>query len=438
MTRFCVSEEALATTVAELASPRYAGRLTGTEGNWMAAQYIADVFHSLDLEIPRGTVSYMQHYLQPSRLIRSQPLLQIMDGEGKTAVDFSYVTQFTVMVYPGWTSSADVTGLPVILSDVQQLDSVEEGCILLVPRHISESMADMFILMSRLTETGDGRPPAVAAVILEADHSDRGYFPASTVVESRDGDHDGWPEPCEGPLLFSASVPAFTQLMFAVSVGWPVHLSADFYIGDVRAANVVGAVRGVGRGDGESWVIVGAHFDHMGSNMNGTYNPGALDNASGVAAMLEIARIVSGKPYPPPRSVLFIALNGEEQRLFGSTYYTSNPCYPLENAVMINMDSVGAAGDVPLYVEEFSAMITDVAPVVHSICDELGIKYVASSSNGSDHAAFSLAGVECVNLIHPDFSRGYHGPGDTPEYVDSARITQVVQAVLNYIYRADE
>ena len=96
-------------------------------------------------------------------------------------------------------------------------------------------------------------------------------------------------------------------------------------------------------------MIIGAHYDHLGlgdehslaPSQIGTIHPGADDNASGTAGVIELARWFSKQPQQK-RGILFMTFAGEELGLLGSNYYTGHPLLPLENAVtMLNMDMIG-------------------------------------------------------------------------------------------------
>ncbi len=235
-------------------------------------------------------------------------------------------------------------------------------------------------------------------------------------------------------MIFSCDVPTFAQLLLARNEGMRVRLSADFTIEHVGAANVVGLLRGSTVDPEDAHTIIGAHLDHVGSNMNGTYNPGALDNASGIAAMLETARILASGSELPPKSIAFIAFNGEEQDMQGSAHYARNPCYSLDGAVMINIDCVGVAEPGALMINEFSAMMTETAHDLHTLSGELEIEAEMGSSSTSDHAHFALAGIEAIDLTDSGFCSVYHGPFDTPDRIDIERIVEVVRLIAVYAY----
>jgi Zn-dependent M28 family amino/carboxypeptidase len=116
----------------------------------------------------------------------------------------------------------------------------------------------------------------------------------------------------------------------------------------VQSQNVVAKLVGADPARRDEWVVITAHWDHLGRD---TTRPGdqifngALDNASGTAGLIELARAFRALPAPPARSVLFLALTAEEKGLLGAKYYAENPLYPLERTLAnINMDGLNQWG----------------------------------------------------------------------------------------------
>jgi aminopeptidase YwaD len=431
---FHVDVENIDKIVRELASEKYAGRLPGTPGNWAAVEYVADYFGRLGLACPEGLDGYLQRYIQPVRMLRRAPALEILDEAGNVMSDFSYVLQYAPAPKQGWMVCKEVVGEGVVLESLSHVNEIEDGKILLIPLSVSENTADMHILFTRLNWKEEEDAPRFAGIVIETDTSETGYFPAygivSEDVEFQDRDAHASP----GPLIFKCDVGVFSKLVKASQQGHRIKMDWNFAVEDVAAANVVAVLPGPdGQVDGD-YVIIGAHIDHMGSNMDGTYNPGAMDNASGVAAMMEIARLLAETSVRPRRAVVFIALNGEEQGMWGSRHYAQNPCYPLGESVMINIDNIGSKHDVPLVIEEYAMMLTRIVYHLYGIAMQYRIDSEMSSGSMCDNASFALAGIEAVSLIHPDYSYGFHGPADTPDRVDPRRIAQVVDIVLNYLY----
>ena len=138
-----------------------------------------------------------------------------------------------------------------------------------------------------------------------------------------------------------------------VSLGAKASFTIQNKIHKFKSHNVVGKIEGRDPGEKDEYVIYSAHWDHLGrdTNLKGDqiYN-GALDNASGVASILEIAQAFTKLPQPPPRSILFLATTAEEAGLLGAKYYAEHPLYPLDHTLAdINIDIVnawGKAGDI--------------------------------------------------------------------------------------------
>jgi aminopeptidase YwaD len=126
-------------------------------------------------------------------------------------------------------------------------------------------------------------------------------------------------------------------------------LSTDVIRREVSASNVVGILDGSDPTLKNEVIVIGAHYDHLGRGGEGSLAPkegdihhGADDNASGVAGLLDLARIFSEQRPRPRRTIVFIAFSGEEEGLLGSNYYVNHPIVPLANTVaMINMDMIG-------------------------------------------------------------------------------------------------
>ena len=114
--------------------------------------------------------------------------------------------------------------------------------------------------------------------------------------------------------------------------------------------NVVGILPGSDPKLKNETIVIGAHYDHLGMGGEGSgslsartgIHHGADDNASGVAAVIELARMLSSQNPKPRRTIIFMAFSGEEEGLIGSNYYVNHPIVPLTNTVaMINMDMIG-------------------------------------------------------------------------------------------------
>jgi hypothetical protein len=206
-----------------------------------------------------------------------------------------------------------------------------------------------------------------------------------------------------------------------------------FVVEEMRAAGLTPEVNGnvVGRIEGsrQDWkgqvVVVGAHFDHLGS-ADGKLHPGADDNASGVAALLALMRSFAAGP-PPERTLLFAAFDEEEQGRLGSARLVSElKGRGSEVFAMVNLDTVGRLGEGKLLVLG-SGTASEWPHIFRGAGFVTGVPVepVAADPGGSDQVSFQEAGVPAVQLFtgpHTD----WHTPGDTADKVDVPGIAKVV------------
>lgn len=179
----------------------------------------------------------------------------------------------------------------------------------------------------------------------------------------------------------------------------------------------------------KEYVVIGAHYDHLGlgdehslaPSQIGQIHPGADDNASGTAGVVELARWFSKQP-KPKRGILFLNFAGEELGLLGSEWYVNHPVLPLQDAVaMINMDMIGRIREGKVYLggtgtgSTFNQLLDEVqAPA--SLHIELSDK---TGYGSSDHTSFTTKGVPVLFFfsgLHAD----YHKPSDTADKIDAA------------------
>ncbi|MFC2158281.1 M28 family metallopeptidase [Acidobacteriota bacterium] len=190
----------------------------------------------------------------------------------------------------------------------------------------------------------------------------------------------------------------------AVPLGLKASLSMKNNIRNSISRNVIGLLPGSERA--EEYIIYTAHWDHFGkdSNLEGDqiYN-GALDNATGTAALIEIAEAYQKLGSPPKRSILFLAVTGEEQGLLGSDYYATNPIYPLTKTVaVINMDSLNIYGRMK-EIRIIGYGQSELDDYVKAYADEVGRIVLPNptpekgSFFRSDHFPFARQGVPALN-----------------------------------------
>ncbi|HZN06999.1 MAG TPA: M28 family metallopeptidase [Pyrinomonadaceae bacterium] len=172
--------------------------------------------------------------------------------------------------------------------------------------------------------------------------------------------------------LFAASGQDFDALKKAavskdfkpVALNAKANMTIKNTIREIDSNNVIGKIEGSDPALKNEYVIYTAHWDHLGRDPKLTGDQifnGALDNASGTAALLEIAEGFTKLATPPKRSILFLAVTAEEKGLLGAKYYAENPLYPLNKTLAnINMDGVnqwGRTKDVTMVGDDNSGLI---------------------------------------------------------------------------------
>ena len=210
--------------------------------------------------------------------------------------------------------------------------------------------------------------------------------------------------------------------------------------GGITGRNVVGYIDN----GAENTVVIGAHFDHLGYGEEGSLyrgdkaiHNGADDNASGTAAMIQLARILKNKG--KDKNYLFMAFSGEENGLWGSNYFSKNSTIDLGSVdYMINMDMVGrmneektlainGVGTSPVWMDKIEAANTDTLKLVTS---ESGI-------GPSDHTSFYLQDLPVLHFFtgqHED----YHRPSDDADKINYHGIVKVVRLIERLVLSLDQ
>ena len=178
---------------------------------------------------------------------------------------------------------------------------------------------------------------------------------------------------------------------------------------EITSPNIIAAVEGSDQQLKNEYVVFSAHLDHIGISSDAgdddTINNGALDNASGVAILLETARLLAEMPIKPKRSVLFVVVTGEEKGLLGSSYFANNPTIPVMQLVAnVNLDMpliLYPFADVIAFGSTHSTMGKIVATAANKINIELSEDPMPEQAlfTRSDHYSFVKAGIPSVFLM---------------------------------------
>jgi aminopeptidase YwaD len=449
-------EERLKADVARLAADEWQGRRAGTEGAERAASWIGAEFERIGLRPGAADGTYFQGFsfidgvtLGPENQLALQPGRAFQPGE-----DFRPLAFSAAGVFEG---AAVFAGYGIVAKDEGYDD------------YAGIDVKDRVVLVLRYGPGGDDPHSKWAAftplrlkAMTARERGARALFVVSGPL-TPDAKDELVPLRADASLA-DAGIPAFSvrravaDALFAGSgtsleaaqkalddAGRPgpialagVRVSGRSDVTPRRSTtrNVVGALHA--RGASSEVVVVGAHYDHLGLGQSGSLDPapdgkvhhGADDNASGVAALLELARALAPRAGTFTRSLLFVAFAAEELGTLGSSQFAKDPPLPLERIVaMVNMDMVGRLRDGKLDVHGVGT-----SPVWKPMVDEanrsagLHLNLKEGGYGPSDHSPFYAAGKP-VFFVFTGVHADYHKPSDTAERVDAAGIARVLGLV---------
>ncbi|RPI74142.1 MAG: M28 family peptidase, partial [Ignavibacteriales bacterium] len=447
-----ISKENLIKHIFTLGSDEFEGRGTGQWGGEKAAKYLAEEFRQLNI-IPAGDDS---SYFQNIRLHGGKPLngseLIFYSGEEKREFNLweDYLLYF----------SGEQTFIPA------RLDFVFAGYGIIAPEYDyndyqtinaegkivvfldGEPLSDDELYFDGERPTVHSYPDAKQRIALS-----RGARGSILIPDLKDGFYSGWEKlknefsfeditlaysvtnslallfnPANAEILFNASGYSLNDIYdmhskgnlksFEMNCG--LSFKGEFKERDFISSNIIGMVEGINPELKDEYIIISAHYDHLGIGIpvegDSIYN-GVFDNAAGVSVLLEIARLFSENENKPERSIIFILTTAEEKGLLGSVFYTDNPVVPLYKTVAnINMDGIALYDNFKSIIgvgSEYSTL--DNFLLEAADFNEVSVTSIPSEFRGydaflrSDQVAFANAGIPTILII------------DAPDYVNISR-----------------
>ncbi|HEX8124973.1 MAG TPA: M20/M25/M40 family metallo-hydrolase [Allosphingosinicella sp.] len=355
-----VSPDALRRHIAVLASDDFAGREPGTEGEKKSIAYIAGQMRAFGLEPAGPGNSWYQPFEVTVRRPGDQTSLWRVRGAKAGTIDFG---RDELILY-GRSARETLEPAPVVFAGhgaviadrgINQLAGADlKGAVVLILHDGPEEAG-----FPGFSERAAGVAAAGAAAVIGIIGKDLPWPVVQRVYDSGQKKLAIQAAPTLAGAMSQAAAETLMRAagadpaaLLAAPVGFravPLKLRASFDVSTsietIRTSNVLGRIRGSAAG-GESLVYL-SHWDHLGlcekEGPDRICN-GAVDNASGVAALLEIARAL-GRGKRPKRDILFLATAAEELGLLGAEYFASRPVVPLRSIVAaINMDSIAIAG----------------------------------------------------------------------------------------------
>ncbi|WP_066496558.1 M28 family metallopeptidase [Abyssisolibacter fermentans] len=401
--------------IKELSLDKYEGRMTGSEGNKLAAEYIANEFEKYGLKPGGADNTYFQSFDIRVPKINNVPKFQVVDNKGNIVIEYKHRQDFYEATYD-FAGGGKVKG-KFELKNSTTLESNEDNSIILMNEAIDYKIGE------KLVEAG------VKAVIT----------PSKYAVANKKSIALGNKKGLKAQPKFihlRVTQEIFDDLVNYSKEGYKINIDFDLTFEMVKANNVIGYIEGSNENLKEEVLLITAHYDHVGVDPDKTVFNGALDNASGVGTIMEIARLSSQSKVKPQRSIIFIAFDGEESGLQGSYYYTRHQLISTDKYKVINVDMVGSKENVPLEIHtsvESNPDNEEFLKEFEDILEKNNTKYsINKQSESSDHYSFNYRGLDAVTLIQ--YANDLiHTPLDDINNIDKSRIGEVSDVIISYM-----
>jgi hypothetical protein len=469
-----ITKEELSTHVYKLASPEFEGRFTGSRGLFRAKDYITAEFEKAGLSKPEiyGKPTYSQDFTLDECLWMDQRMA--IDGaDTKVGVDFLFLSDpvdirgdFPV-VFAGFGiedsmysdfGDIDVKGKIMLAFTGEPMD--EEGISYISGRKEISRKGYYFSKAAIAAEKG-----AEGVFIISRKKADYKKF-----LKARDyydpKPNISYPVKDNETIIHKQAFSAYMNVKTAARLvdQKPKELiaalhemeegrktTAGRFTGEVSidassechslpTSNVIGIIEGSDLK--QQAVVVVAHYDHLGMDREGIYF-GADDNASGTAAVMELAgafAMAAKDGVRPRRTIIFLAVSAEELGLYGSKYYSQNPLISLDSTyACVNIDMIGRIGrkleSTPDYISGYAYLSLGLLEVSRKNCSlaapglEDRIEFRRNNRGGSDHYYFAKHGIPSM-FYFTGFHDDYHETTDTADKILYDRMETIVRAIF--------
>ncbi len=400
-----------------LSSPHFAGRGYLNDSDGRAAIFIGNEFAS------HGLYSFTEDFSRPFTIsvdvFPENPVLKIDNLTRQAGIDF--------LPFPGSSSGSGenvqkivYAGTGLLLPDLnvnqyQNLD-IKNAIVVIeesIPDSIRTNESVKSVLLSPVTRiTLASKLGARAVILLHEGTLSQSYSPSNLPI----------PAFLLRKKIWSGKIN---------EISYELQSKQDW---QTTTSNLNAVVPG--KTDPDTYLVISAHYDHLGSIGPDFYFPGANDNASGVALTLALARYF--KENPLNKTIVFIEFTAEEQGLQGSRFFVENPLFPLEEIrFLINLDMVasGSRGIMVVGGSDFEPEFE----LLQNVNDRLGLGRLGKRPNApnSDHYFFLQAGVRGFFLYTDKGAQPYHHPNDLPSTLEWDDFMNTYELVKNFLIELD-
>ncbi len=423
--------ERIRTDIYRLAADDMEGRESGTEGEVRAAHYIKERMQEIGLQPVFGT-DYFQWFPIPGEWVWGEENNLVVAGHAfEHEIDFfSIPGSASTRMKAGYVYTGDATTASADPAHALALDKISGKYFVMEYHPPSPAEGEGRIgarewIASLLQFAREGKAAGIVFVNTRPDRDDPRI------------DFRNMPGSIGFPMIFAYGH-VFEYMM--QHPGEYIDLSVNLYREELQSLNVAGYIDN----GSATTVVIGGHFDHLGFGGRGSrtpgeqrIHPGADDNASGVAGVLEAARYIKDSDLKN-HNYLFIAFGAEEKGLLGSRYFTTSGDYEMARInYMFNLDMIGR-----LEQNRLSLIGTGSSPSWDDLIERLApshldIRKSPGGLGGSDHASFYMQNIP-VLFFFTGTHHDYHMPGDTPDKINFDGLYDVYSLMMSMVRELDK
>jgi len=439
-----IQQERLMHRIEFLASPELQGRLAGSEGYNTAAKYGANEFQKAGLK-PFGDDNFFQYLnVEYNQVLPGEEfsVLRSDGSEKKCELGKDYI-------YRGFTGSGKISA-PVVFCGYGISDSLYDDYS---PIDVKEKVVMVFKYQPKWNienkgwKNGNPREKAgiafqhgaVGILFVSFPNDEKPQLPIGSVISGSGEQNINFPElhidiPIADDILNGTGLTLkdlqtkidSTKKPFSVSTKNNVKIKVETdYAKEKQTMNVVGLLEGKDDKLKNEYVLIGAHLDHVGGQGGKVYFPGANDNASGSAAVMEIAQAFSEGKIENKRSIIFVLFTCEEQGLYGAKYFASHLPVKQEQVIaMMNMDCVGYGDSIQIGNGKSAPQLWQIAKQIDSKNAMMTIE-ATWNGGGADAAPFHEKGIPSIYFVTKNSYEHLHQLTDKPETLNKSLYQQI-------------
>lgn len=448
-----MNKDNLMETVNYLCKKEFAGRLPGHKGYTKAAEFMAKNFKQLKLK-PIGKNYYQKLKVEYTDILSPEHFTIIKDGKKKNydlGKDYAYrgfsggAKLKAPVVFCGYGLSQPELGY----DDYEGVDV--KGKIALVFKYNPR-----WYVKGKAFTNGNPREKAIVA----AKHGAKGILfvsfpndaepqkPIGSMIAGAGEQMINFPEVhielYMADELFEGSGHTLKEMQtkidtekkpFSVALNNKVDMEVHTkYVKEKEVVNIAGILEGHDPVQKDEYIIVGAHLDHVGSQAGKIYFPGANDNASGSAVVLQIAREFVNQKVEQKRTIVFVLFASEEQGLNGATYFANNLPFPKEKVkAMINMDCIGVGDSIQIGGGKSNPELWKTIKEIDEKNEKMMTK-TTWAGGGADAEPFFKIGIPTAYFVTTNSYKHLHMISDTPETLNVKLYVDIARLALKTVY----